>query len=147
MRLFIASRSRFAEDALADAIQTGTSQAIILGAGLDTLAYRNPHPGMSVFEVDHPDTQPWKRRRLAAAGIDIPASDTTCRWTSNTTVSAQRRPTALPLPGPPSTDVDDGSAPRTSPRPRRINALGPQRRGRSGCRTFSCLPNSTRQWT
>lgn len=147
MRLFIASRSRFAEDALADAIQTGTSQAIILGAGLDTLAYRNPHPGMSVFEVDHPDTQPWKRRRLAAAGIDIPASDTTCRWTSNTTVSAQRRPTALPLSGPLSTDVDDGSASRTSPRPRRINALGLQRRGRYGCRAFSCLPNSTRQWT
>jgi methyltransferase (TIGR00027 family) len=76
MRLFVASRSRFAEDALADAIQTGTSQAIILGAGLDTFAYRNPHPDLRVFEVDHPDTQQWKRHRLAAAGIDIPASVT-----------------------------------------------------------------------
>jgi methyltransferase (TIGR00027 family) len=76
MRLFVASRSRFAEDALADAIQAGTSQAIILGAGLDTFAYRNPHPDLRVFEVDHPDTQQWKRHRLAAAGIDIPASVT-----------------------------------------------------------------------
>jgi methyltransferase (TIGR00027 family) len=76
MRLFIASRSRFAEDALADAVPTGTLQAIILGAGLDTFAYRNPHPNLRVFEVDHPDTQQWKRHRLAAADIDIPTSVT-----------------------------------------------------------------------
>ncbi|QIS22459.1 class I SAM-dependent methyltransferase [Nocardia terpenica] len=76
MRLFIALRSRYAEDALAAAVAGGTAQAIVLGAGLDTLAYRNPHPGLRVFEIDHPDTQAWKRERLAAAGIDIPASVT-----------------------------------------------------------------------
>jgi methyltransferase (TIGR00027 family) len=74
MRLFIAARSRFAEDALAAAVARGTRQLVVLGAGLDTFAYRNPHPGLRVFEVDHPDTQAWKRERLAEAGIAIPES-------------------------------------------------------------------------
>ncbi|WP_256413618.1 class I SAM-dependent methyltransferase [Saccharopolyspora sp. ASAGF58] len=39
---------------------------------LDTFAYRNPHPGLRVFEVDHPATQAWQHQRLAAAGIDRP---------------------------------------------------------------------------
>lgn len=76
MRMFIASRSRYAEDALADAYRAGVRQVVFLGAGLDTFAYRNPHPGLRVFEVDHPDTQEWKRQRLAAAQIPIPASVT-----------------------------------------------------------------------
>ncbi len=42
----------------------------MLGAGLDTFAYRNPHPDLVVWEVDHPDTGAWKKDRLAAAGID-----------------------------------------------------------------------------
>lgn len=73
-RFFIAARSRFAEDSVADAIASGTRQVVILGAGLDTFAYRNQHPQVRVFEVDHPQTQAWKRQRLADAGIDIPAS-------------------------------------------------------------------------
>jgi len=72
MRLFIAARSRFAEDALALAVGRGVGQLVVLGAGLDTFAYRNPHPDLRVFEVDHPATQAWKRERLAAAGIAIP---------------------------------------------------------------------------
>ncbi|WP_430780402.1 class I SAM-dependent methyltransferase [Actinoplanes sp. G11-F43] len=72
MRLFIAARHRFAEDALAAAVSRGVRQAVVLGAGLDTFGYRNPYPGLSVVEVDHPDTQLWKRERLASAGIDIP---------------------------------------------------------------------------
>jgi methyltransferase (TIGR00027 family) len=47
-------------------------QVVILGAGLDTFAYRNPHRDLRVFEVDHPATQAWKRERLATTGIDIP---------------------------------------------------------------------------
>ncbi|MFJ4652293.1 class I SAM-dependent methyltransferase [Nocardia sp. NPDC088792] len=74
MRMFIASRSRYAEDALADAYRAGVRQVVFLGAGLDTFAYRNPHPELRVFEVDHPDTQEWKRQRLAEAQIPIPAS-------------------------------------------------------------------------
>ncbi|MEU3352846.1 class I SAM-dependent methyltransferase [Streptomyces sp. NPDC037389] len=49
---------------------------MVLGAGLGTLAYRNPHAGLRVFEVDHPATQAWKRQRPAAAGIGIPRSVT-----------------------------------------------------------------------
>jgi methyltransferase (TIGR00027 family) len=76
MRAFMVVRSRFAEDELARAIQRGASQYVILGAGLDTFAYRNPYAESSlrVFEVDFPATQVWKRERLAAAEIAIPPS-------------------------------------------------------------------------
>ncbi|MVU81995.1 SAM-dependent methyltransferase [Nocardia sp. ET3-3] len=76
LRLFIAARSRYTEDALADAYRAGIRQAIILGAGLDTFAYRNPHSSLRVFEVDHPATQSWKRQLLADTGIGVPASVT-----------------------------------------------------------------------
>jgi methyltransferase (TIGR00027 family) len=76
MRAFMVVRSRFAEDELARAIERGTTQYVILGAGLDTFAYRNPYPeaALRVFEVDFPATQAWKRERLAAAQIAIPPS-------------------------------------------------------------------------
>ncbi|MFE5286753.1 class I SAM-dependent methyltransferase [Nocardia sp. NPDC056611] len=73
-RYFLAARARFAEDVVASAVAAGTEQVVILGAGLDTFGYRNPYPGLRVFEVDHPDTQTWKRDRLAQAGIEIPES-------------------------------------------------------------------------
>ncbi|MEV5837041.1 SAM-dependent methyltransferase [Nocardia sp. NPDC052112] len=73
-RLFLAARARFAEDTVADAVAAGSRQVVILGAGLDTFAYRNPHPEVRVFEVDHPDTQEWKRQRLDAADIALPAA-------------------------------------------------------------------------
>ena len=72
LRLFIAVRHRFAEDSLAAAVSRGTRQVVVLGAGLDTFAYRNPDPETRVFEVDHPATGPWKRERLAEAGIEVP---------------------------------------------------------------------------
>jgi methyltransferase (TIGR00027 family) len=74
LRAFMAARSRYAEDRLHTAVAEGTSQYVILGAGLDTFAYRNPYPPerLRVFEVDHPATQEWKRRQLAEAQIDIP---------------------------------------------------------------------------
>jgi methyltransferase (TIGR00027 family) len=71
-RLFFATRARFAEDAVAAAVAAGVRQVVILGAGLDTFAYRNPRPDLRVFEVDHPATQAWKRERLATTGIDRP---------------------------------------------------------------------------
>ena len=73
-RAFMAVRSRFAEDELARAVAWGTRQHVILGAGLDTFAYRNPFPDLRVFEVDHPATQAWKRHRLEAAAIALPES-------------------------------------------------------------------------
>jgi methyltransferase (TIGR00027 family) len=73
-RAFMAARSRYAEDELARAVAQGVRQFVILGAGLDTFAYRNPHPGLRVFEVDHPPTQAWKREQLQAAHIPVPRS-------------------------------------------------------------------------
>ena len=75
-RAFIIARSRFAEDELAAAVSRGVKQYVVLGAGLDTFAYRNPFPELHVFEVDHPATQAWKLKRLAQAGIAVPSSMT-----------------------------------------------------------------------
>ena len=74
LRAFIAVRSRFAEDQLARAVERGVRQYVVLGAGLDTFAYRNPFQsaGLHVFEVDHPATQEWKRARLDAVCIAVP---------------------------------------------------------------------------
>jgi len=73
MRLFIALRTRFAEDALAAAVERGVRQLVVLGAGLDTIAYRSPWGNrVHVFEVDQPATQAWKRARLADAGVAVP---------------------------------------------------------------------------
>ena len=76
LRAFIAVRSRYAEDQLARAMAAGTRQYVILGAGLDTFAYRSTHRAedLQVFEVDHPDTQALKRRRLNNSAISISPS-------------------------------------------------------------------------
>ena len=73
LRSWMVVRARFAEDVLADAVrERGAAQYLVLGAGLDTFALRNPYPGVRVFEVDHPATQAWKRERLKAAGLAVP---------------------------------------------------------------------------
>jgi methyltransferase (TIGR00027 family) len=75
MRLFIAVRTRYTEDELAAAAERGVRQLVVLGAGLDTYAYRGAlRDRLRIFEVDHPATQAWKRERLAGAGIPLPAS-------------------------------------------------------------------------
>lgn len=75
VRTMFAARARFAEDAALEHIHRGVCQIVILGAGLDTFAYRTALPsGCRVFEVDHPATQRWKREALAAAGINEPAA-------------------------------------------------------------------------
>jgi methyltransferase (TIGR00027 family) len=74
LRAFVAARSRFAEEEVAKAFAAGVRQYVVLGAGLDTFAYRNPYNDLAVFEVDFPDTQAWKRARLELAGIAIPES-------------------------------------------------------------------------
>jgi methyltransferase (TIGR00027 family) len=75
-RAIFVLRSRFAEDELAAAATRGVRQYVILGAGLDTFAYRQPpYAGvLNVFEVDHPATQAWKRESLAAADIPLPSN-------------------------------------------------------------------------
>jgi methyltransferase (TIGR00027 family) len=77
MRAFMVARSRVAEDELARAVSRGVRQYVVLGAGLDTFAYRNPFgERVRVFEVDFPATQAWKREALVRAGIPTPASVT-----------------------------------------------------------------------
>lgn len=75
-RLFMAIRSRIAEDKLATAVLRGVRQAIIMGGGVDTFGLRNPHEnsGLTVFEVDRPIMQNWKRRHLARTGLELPES-------------------------------------------------------------------------
>jgi methyltransferase (TIGR00027 family) len=73
-RAFMAARSRYVEDQLAIAVANGVTQYVILGAGLDTFAYRNPFPELRVFEVDFPATQEWKHFMLRDAGITPPES-------------------------------------------------------------------------
>jgi methyltransferase (TIGR00027 family) len=74
LRAFVAARSTFVEQQLSIAIERGVRQYVILGAGLDTFAYRNPYPSfdLRIFELDFPATQALKRRRLNAAKIPIP---------------------------------------------------------------------------
>jgi methyltransferase (TIGR00027 family) len=74
-RLLTLARSRIAEDALSDAVESGVRQIVVLGAGLDTFALRNPHRArqIRIFEVDHPATQAWKRQRLAEAQLALPS--------------------------------------------------------------------------
>jgi methyltransferase (TIGR00027 family) len=62
-------RSRYTEDRLADGIQRGIGQYVLLGAGLDSFGYRSPLADrVRVFEVDHPATQEYKRRIRPAPG-------------------------------------------------------------------------------
>jgi methyltransferase (TIGR00027 family) len=72
-RAFMAVRSRYVEDKLAEAFKQGIRQYVVLGAGLDTFAYRNRFPSLRVFEVDFPATQEWKKQMLASALIAVPA--------------------------------------------------------------------------
>lgn len=74
LRAYMVLRHRYVEDELACALAHRIAQYVILGAGLDTFAYRRPRHlhDIRVFEVDHPTTQSWKRARLEALGIAIP---------------------------------------------------------------------------
>lgn len=78
LRAFLAARSRLAEDELAERVRNGARQYVILGAGLDTFAFRNPYPEgtLRVFEVDHPATQKWKKQHLLEADLAIPSGFT-----------------------------------------------------------------------
>ena len=74
LRAVFVVRQRYAEEELAKAIARGVSQYVILGAGLDSFAYRRAdlRQTLHVYEVDHPATQQWKRQRLADLGIALP---------------------------------------------------------------------------
>lgn len=74
LRASIIARARFIEDFIIEHKKRGISQYVILGAGLDTFAQRNPDivSGMQIFEIDRPVTLAWKQLRLAELGLSIP---------------------------------------------------------------------------
>lgn len=73
-RASIVARARFIEDLVIERLESGVSQYVILGAGLDTFAQRRPDLAsrLTVFEIDQPNTQSWKQQRLVQLGLGIP---------------------------------------------------------------------------
>jgi len=73
-RASIVARARFVEDLVAEQIERGVDQYVILGAGLDTFVQRRPELAarVRVFEIDQPGPQAWKRQRLVELGLGIP---------------------------------------------------------------------------
>jgi methyltransferase (TIGR00027 family) len=68
-----AVRARLAEDVAIAGLTAGRDQYVLLGAGLDTFAWRHPRASQFViWEVDHPDTQSWKRAALRRSGLPTP---------------------------------------------------------------------------
>ncbi len=74
LRSRVLIRSRFAEDRLSAAVRRGVQQFVILGAGMDTFAYRQPAwaAGLRIFELDHSSSQRTKRRKLEECNIPTP---------------------------------------------------------------------------
>jgi methyltransferase (TIGR00027 family) len=70
----IVGRARYAEDALEAAVTTGVRQYVMLGAGLDSFVMRRPDlmQRLTVFELDHPDTQAYKLERLNSMKFESP---------------------------------------------------------------------------
>jgi len=75
-RASVVLRSRYAEERLEAAVARGVEQYILLGAGLDSFAYRQPSwaSGLKIIEIDQPGSQADKRRRVIEAGITPPAN-------------------------------------------------------------------------
>lgn len=73
-RASIVARARFIEDLVVEQAARGVSQYVILGAGLDSFVQRRPEMAsrVTVFEVDPPAPQAWKRRRLTETGFGVP---------------------------------------------------------------------------
>jgi methyltransferase (TIGR00027 family) len=74
-RASILARARFVEDLVSERAAAGVGQYVILGAGLDTFAQRRPELAstMTVFEIDQPGPQEWKRKRLLELGFGVPS--------------------------------------------------------------------------
>jgi methyltransferase (TIGR00027 family) len=73
-RAGMVARARLIEDLVIEKSKQGVHQYVILGAGLDTFVQRRPETAsqLRVFEIDKPDTQSWKRRRLIELGFGVP---------------------------------------------------------------------------
>jgi methyltransferase (TIGR00027 family) len=75
-RLWFATRTRFAEDRLAQAVARGVRQYVIVGAGLDTFPWRQPDfaQTMQIFAADHPASLVWIQSRLRERGLSKPSN-------------------------------------------------------------------------
>ena len=75
-RTLTVMRSRYTEDQLTTSMSRGVTQYVVLGAGLDTSPYRGSHLAgpLSIYEIDHPDTQRWKLECLGKACIETPGN-------------------------------------------------------------------------
>jgi len=102
---WVCVRARLPEDIVEKAVEQGVEQYVILGAGLDSFAYRRSDlvSHLRVYEVDHPASQAWKRQRLAEMVCDHPPTSPTPRSTSSTRRSGEGlRPPASTSPPRPS---------------------------------------------
>ena len=74
LRSHVCLRSRFAEDRLAQAVARGAKAYVLVGAGFDSFAFRQPDWArrIHIFEVDHPATQAEKRERIASSNLCVP---------------------------------------------------------------------------
>jgi methyltransferase (TIGR00027 family) len=74
MRASIVARARFIEDLVEEQLAKGVFQYVLLGAGLDTFAFRRPELSakMKIYEIDQPGPQKWKLKRIADAGLEVP---------------------------------------------------------------------------
>jgi methyltransferase (TIGR00027 family) len=85
-RFYVAARNRFVTESIMAAADSGTTQLVVVDAGLSTFNYDDSR--LRIFEIDRPETQEWKRHRLADAGIAIPPSmhyiprTATTEWTA-----------------------------------------------------------------
>jgi len=75
-RGFTVVRHRYTEDELEKSLQQGISRYVILGAGLDSFAFRKQDiaDNLKVYEIDHPATQQWKKNRLQELNIGMPSN-------------------------------------------------------------------------
>lgn len=73
-RAGIVARARFIEDLVIEQADHGVRQYVLLGAGLDTFVQRRPDIAsqLTVFEIDQPGAQAWKRQRLIEEGFGVP---------------------------------------------------------------------------
>jgi len=72
----VLARARYNEEKLSEAVYRGISQYVIIGAGLDSFAFRRQDLAnqVTVFELDHPSTQAFKKDRLSEIGFLTPAN-------------------------------------------------------------------------
>jgi methyltransferase (TIGR00027 family) len=74
VRASIVARARFVDDLVTEQAEQRVGQYVLLGAGLDTFAQRRPEIAsrITIFEVDQPGPQAWKRQRLVETGLGVP---------------------------------------------------------------------------